>query len=123
MLATVQAGRCAQACWRSDAPSVVLSSADFSSRALQTSMTTFRALPEGTPATAIPDPRRACPECGSPVRSQRPDATYCGGRCRLRACRRRQRAELEERLAHAEAALAAASVAVAEFREVVERWR
>lgn len=86
-------------------------------------MTTFHAPREGTAGTAAPCDVRSCPECGAAVRSKRTEATYCSGRCRLRACRGRQRAELEQRLAQAEAALAAAAIAVAEFRAVVERWR
>lgn len=86
-------------------------------------MTTFHAALEDIPGTFAPTHSRTCPECGGAVHSKRPETTYCSGRCRLRACRGRQRTELEVRLAHAEAALAAASTAVAEFRTVVERWR
>lgn len=86
-------------------------------------MIAFRALPD-EPSATEPAPRpRTCPECGSEVRSRRLEAVYCSGRCRLRACRGRQRAELEARLAEAEAALAEATSAVAAFKDVVERWR
>jgi hypothetical protein len=46
---------------------------------------------------------QTCPVCCRAFRSKRP-ATYCGGTCRMVACRRRKEGELRERLERAERA-------------------
>jgi hypothetical protein len=51
----------------------------------------------------------------APIRSKRAETTYCGGRCRVAACRQRQRADLI-RLERAQRALAEATAALAEVR-------
>lgn len=74
---------------------------------------------DAPPPSPTPPAARRCPVCDSLIRSRRPEATYCSGRCRVRACRQRQRADLEARLERAEAALAEATVAIAELRATV----
>ncbi len=46
-----------------------------------------------------------CLNCKQPFEAQREDATYCGGRCRAEASRRRRDRELAAALDEAERAL------------------
>ena len=57
--------------------------------------------------------------CGKPIKSKRPEAVYCSGKCRVAACRQRQRADLKARLERAERALAEAAAVIAELRAVL----
>lgn len=92
-------------------------------------MDTFRADP-GAPLAGNPQdyvrpsatgPQdRTCEQCAGPFRARRKEARFCSGRCRILACRQRRHGVLLNRIATAEAALAAAHDAIEALREIAD---